>query len=396
MVADNSKTLISPPLGRAMVAGAVLWAVVALGAGGPVYGADQAAPQLAQASTDWGPEWNDTLAKAKKEGAITVALGSSTLRETRPVWGLFEKKYGIKVVVSGGTGSGVTKRILAERAARRTEVDLVGIGTASVLTELIPNKLVAPIEPLLFLPEVVDNSVWYQGKRWYADPEQKYLIMYTLIPGDSGIGINTNLAKEDDINSFWDVLDSRYDGKRVSGMMSVAQGANSIADMLIMAGPDWLTRWIKSKPIFVADSDIGINYLIEGRAAVGMFLSGEFQAIDELAEKGAPIKRIIKPMKEGQRAGRGNCCFAAIVNPPHPNGQKLLLNWLMSKEGQKLLQDYNERSNSPREDVPKDKLAADVIRQPGAEYTLMTQRPDYNEKFKEAMQIIEKAQAEMK
>lgn len=353
-------------------------------------------PVAAQAPADWGPEWADTLAKAKKEGSISVALGSSTLRETRPIWGIFEKKFGIKVVVSGGTGSAVTKRILAERAARRTEVDIVGIGTASVLTELLPNKLAAPIEPLLFLPEVLDNSAWYQGKRWYADPEQKYLIMYTLIPGDSGIGINTNLVKEDDIKSFWDVFDPRYDGKRVSGMMSVAQGANSIADMVSMAGPEWLARWIRSKPIFVADTDIGINYLIEGRAAIGMFLSGEFQAIDEIAAKGAPIKRITKPMAEGQRAGRGNCCFAAIANPPHPNGQKLLLNWLMTKEGQTIMQEYNDRSNSPREDVPKDKLAADVLRQPGAEYILMTQRPDYNDLFKQAVEIIEKTQAEMK
>ena len=386
MVAHIHQAWSSVLIARAIAACLTLCAV----------GVFAATPVGAQAPADWGPEWADTLAKAKKEGSISVALGSSTLRETRPIWGIFEKKFGVKVVVSGGTGSAVTKRILAERAARRTEVDIVGIGTASVLTELLPNKLVAPIEPLLFLPEVLDNSAWYQGKRWYADPEQKYLLMYTLIPGDSGIGINTNLVKEDEINSFWDVFDPRYDGKRVSGMMSVAQGANSIADMVSMAGPEWLARWIRSKPIFVADTDIGINYLIEGRAAIGMFLSGEFQAIDEIAAKGAPIKRIIKPMAEGQRAGRGNCCFAAIVNPPHPNGQKLLLNWLMTREGQTIMQDYNDRSNSPREDVPKDKLAADVLRQPGAEYILMTQRPDYNDLFKQAAEIIEKTQAEMK
>ena len=350
----------------------------------------------AKAASEWGEEWDKTLELAKKEGSVSVALGSSTLRETRPIWDIFQKKFGIKTVVSGGTGSGVTKRILAERAAKRTEVDLVGIGTASVLTELLPNNLLAPIEPLLFLPEVTDNSVWWDGKRWYADPEQKYLIMYTLIPGDSGIGVNTNLVKDGDIKSYWDVFDAKYDGKRVSGALSVSQGANSIADMVALAGADWMVRWIKSKPIFVADSDIGINYLIEGRAALGMFLSGELQNFDNLAAQGAPIKRIITPMKEGNRAGRGNCCFAAIANPPHPNAQKLLINWLMSKEGQTIMQDYNERSNSPREDVPKDKLADDVKRTPGAQYVLMTQMPNYNELFKEAMDIIKKTQAETK
>jgi iron(III) transport system substrate-binding protein len=350
----------------------------------------------AKAASKWGEEWDKTLELAKKEGSVSVALGSSTLRETRPIWDIFQKKFGIKVVVSGGSGSKVTRRILAERARKRTEVDLVGIGTASVLTQLVPNHLVVPVEPLLFLPEVLDNSVWWEGKRWYADPEQKYMIMYTLVPGDSGIGINTNLVKDGDIKSYWDVFDPKYDGKRVSGALSLSQGANSIADMVALAGKDWLIKWIESKPIFVADSDIGINYLIEGRAALGMFLSGELQNFDDLAKQGAPVKRITTPMKEGTRAGRGNCCFVLMADPPHPNAQKLLINWLMSKEGQTIMQNYNERSNSPREDVPKDKLAPDVLRTPGAHYVLMTQKPDYNELFKQAMDIVKKAQAEIK
>ena len=343
------------------------------------------------ADSEYGPEWDKTLALAKKEGSVVVALGSSTQRETRNVWGMFEKKFGLKTVVSGGAGNQVTRRILAERATGRTEVDLVGIGTASVLTELIPNELVAPIEPLLFLPEVVDTTHWYEKQHWYADPQQKYLIMYTVIPGDTGIGINTKLVKEDEITSFWDVLDHKYDGKRISGNMNVSSGANTIVGMMILAGEDWLRQWVKSTR-FVPDADLGINYLIEGRAAIGMFLSGDLQAMDVIAEKGAPIKRITKTLKEGNMAGRGNCCFTAVANPPHPNAQKVLLNWLMSKEGQLVMQKDNIRSNSPREDIPKDMLAEDVLRTPGVKLQFMSQLPDYDAQLDKALKIINEAQ----
>ena len=125
------------------------------------------------ADSEYGSEWNKTLALAKKEGSVVVALGSSTQRETRNVWGVFENKFGLKTIVSGGASNQVTRRILAERATGRTEVDLVGIGTASVLTELVPNELVAPIEPLLFLPEVIDTTHWYGNQHWYTDSQQK-------------------------------------------------------------------------------------------------------------------------------------------------------------------------------------------------------------------------------
>jgi iron(III) transport system substrate-binding protein len=345
----------------------------------------------AQATSNYGPEWDKALAAAKKEGSVVVALGSSTQRETRNVWGIFEKKFGLKTVVSGGAGNQVTRRILAERSTGRTEVDLVGIGTASVLTELVPNNLVAPIEPLLFLPEVVDTTHWYQHQHWYADPQQKYLMMYTVIPGDTGIGINTKLVNEADIKSYWDVFDDKYKGKLISGQMNVSSGANTIVGMMVLAGPDWLTKWVQSTS-FVPDADLGINYLIEGRAAIGMFLSGDLQAMDGIAEKGAPIKRLWKPVKEGNLAGRGNCCIAAVADPPHPNAQKVLINWLMSKEGQLAMQKDNIRSNSPREDIPKDMLAEDVIRPEGVKLKFMSQLPDYDAQLDKALKIIGDAQ----
>lgn len=363
-----------------------------------VYGA-AVAPSLAASTPIMGPaeadaEWNKILAAAKQEGKVSVALGDSALRETRPVWEAFRVKFGIDLVLSGGSGSQVSRRLLAERAAGITDVDVVGIGVASVNSVLIPNQLVTPIAPLLFLPEVTDTSLWWEGQHWYADAEQRYLLLYALRPGDSGIAINTNLVKEEDLNSYWDVLDPRYDGLRVSGLMSLAQGGNTVGDMMLLVGREWVSRWVRSKPLFMAETDLAINYLIAGRAGIGMFLSGELQTIDELREKGAPIKRLTKTMAEGKSASGSG--VVAISNPPHPNAQKLLLNWLMTREGQLKFQTSNNRYNSPREDIPKDMLAPDVLRAPGAHYMMPSQNPDYDKMVKEGTELVAQLRRDQK
>lgn len=343
------------------------------------------APVMAAAEAE--AEWTRTLAAARHEGKVSIALGDSALRETRPIWEAFEAKFGIPVVLSGGSGTQVARRLLTERAAGIVDVDVVGIGAASVNSVLIPNQLVVPIDPLLFLPEATDRALWWDGKHWYGDAEQRYLLLYFLNPGDSGIAINTNLVKEEDLNSYWDVLDRRYDGLRVSGLMSLAQGGNTVGDMMLLMGPEWVTRWVEAKPLFAAETDLAINYLIEGRAGIGMFLSGELRTLDDLREKGAPVKRLTKTMAEG-KSGRGSG-VVAIAGAPHPNAQKLLLNWLMTREAGVMFQTLSGgRYNSPREDIPKDMLTPDIIRVPGARYSVPSQSPDYDRMVKEGTDLV--------
>ena len=69
-----------------------------------------------------------------------------------------------------------------------------------------------------------------------------------------------------------------------------------------------------------------------------------------------------------------------------------MINWLMSKEGQLVMQKDNIRSNSPREDIPKDMLAPDVLRTPGVKLQFMSQLPDYDAQLDKALKVINEAQ----
>ncbi len=341
----------------------------------------------------WQQEWQELIKKAKAEGKLVVAQGSSATRNLRHVYKVFEKKFGIDVALGGGRGRLVTARLHSERAAGVHSVDLVQIGVASVTQELLANDYLDPFPPMFLLPEVKDPSGWLDGHHWWGDPKtKKYLLFYSLPQGDTSIGINTKLVNPDEITSYYDLFKPKYDGLRVSGAMELSEGAHSVATMWMMAGKDWLRRWItEAKPVWAADSDVIINWLIEGKYGIAMFMGGnaERAQLDALKEKGAPVLRMTKILKEGADANPGSSGnLTAIKNAPHPNARKLFVNWFLSKEGQLEFQKGFPGGDSLRIDIPKDMVDPGARRQPGAKYRVLTTEPDYQTILKESVAYV--------
>ena len=108
--------------------------------------------------------WDETLANAKKEGELVAALGGLASRNYRPVFKYFEDKFGIRTVISTSGGRTQTDRLLAERGAAQYNVDIFMVGPSIGNSRVIPNGAADPIKPLLFLPDVVDQTLWYRGK----------------------------------------------------------------------------------------------------------------------------------------------------------------------------------------------------------------------------------------
>ena len=133
---------------------------------------------LAMAGLSGASEWDETLAKAKEEGKFVAVLGGGASRNYRPIFKIFEKKFGIRTVVSTGGGRRQADRILAERGARQFKVDIFMVGPTSGVNRIIRNDAADPIPPELFLPEVVDKSKWFKGQHFYSDPQQKYIFAF--------------------------------------------------------------------------------------------------------------------------------------------------------------------------------------------------------------------------
>ena len=125
----------------------------------------------------WKTEWEQTLSAAKKEGEITF-YGSQGYEK---VFEVFQKRYPeIKVnAVTNMRGSEHGARVMTERRAGKYLVDLFINGVVTPIQVYLKANILEPIRPALILPEVTDESKWWEGKHHYADPDGKYIFVFS-------------------------------------------------------------------------------------------------------------------------------------------------------------------------------------------------------------------------
>src|SRR5437870_11892026 len=141
------------------------------------------------AETSRRSEWEKTVAAAEKEGQLVIYLGGAA-SQTK-IEEAFQSAYPkIKVTAVAGRGSQFGPKIIAERRAGKYLVDIFVGGKGTAHATLYPAKVLAPIQPLLVLPEVLDRSKWWQGKHRYAHAEGKHI--FTLIGNGTIVELRNN------------------------------------------------------------------------------------------------------------------------------------------------------------------------------------------------------------
>ncbi len=321
--------------------------------------------------------WSDTVQAAKKEGKLVVHGAS----EVGILFGQdFQQAYpSIKVVtLSAGRGSVRIQRIMAERRARIYNVDVYIGSPTDVAKTLIPAKAVEPIKPLLVLPEVVDESLWYKKKHPYIDKRGDTTFMYEGTAQGGGIAYNKKLVNPKELKSFWDLLNPKWKGKIVSVNPLLAGSSQQNLRFFYNhppLGPDFIGRLYSEMDVTISRDDRQIlDWLAVGKYSFALFTRGTQDAIDQ----GLPIS-IIPPghMKEGAFVSSRSGLVSYMNRAPHPNAAKVAINWLLSKQGQIAFQKYHRGWNdSMREDIPKDKILPHFRRQRGIDY-MMANRAEY-------------------
>ena len=349
----------------------------------------------------WGGQYDDLLAAARKEGKVVLAFGGAASRGLRPVTEIFEKRFGIKTVQSMGSGSTQVDRVLSEQRAGTWAVDVILVGANSGIRFVKGDRL-AEVKPLLFLPEVVDQSKWYKGQHWYADyPEARYIFTYAAeaTPPYSNIVYNTKLVDMRNINSIWDVLDPKWKGKIVATPPTMAgQGETwPMAYVHPDIGPKWVERFMTEMGVFFSeDPRTAYDGIARGRWAFGIFIASP-QDAQAMARDGLPITTLEdsgKPLKEAAVL-RGSGAMGTLMIPktqPNPNAAKVFVNWYLSREGQEtMMRLYKAGSPTPslREDITDWGLVdSHRQRQPGVEYLFVTHDPVFLKRREEAMDFL--------
>ena len=312
------------------------------------------------AQTDWKKDWEDTLTAAKKEGRL-VLYGSADYEQ---LFGEFQKKYPeIKVTGVFGRGADVAKRILAERRAEKYLADVYVNGQGTGYNVLFKAKTVDPLAPVLMLPDVTDASKWWQGKHHYADPENRYLIMFNGA-ARVVVGYNTKLVNASQIRSYWDLLDPKWRGKIVA-LDPNSGGAGDALRFFYYNGS--LGREYIRRVLIDADATISADtrqmgdWLAAGRFAFSIFSPISRMDLDKMQTQGLPVDWFDPDhLKEGAYIAAGAGGAALMNRAPHPNAAKVALNWLLSREGQIAYQRIftlgDEGPDSLRIDIPKDKI----------------------------------------
>ena len=299
------------------------------------------ASQPAAAQDDFQQKWQELIKEAQKEGELVIMFGGQPGRLFGPVLKTFSDKFGIRVIAPPGNGTSLSNRILAERQAGRYTVDIIHMAMTTVGGRLLPNGVLDDLRPELIHPEVTNQSLWYEGKHWWADQEDKRYFIYGARTRPAlEVYYNTNIMTPADIaaiSSDWDFLNDKWKGKFVALPPTSAGGGEAwTLEILNPAiGKEWVRRFITEMDVsFVTDIRQITDGLALGRYAAAINVDAR-REIAALAAKGMPIALFDKPVKESKvifSTGQGS--IGVATNRPHPNAARLFVNWLLSREGQ--------------------------------------------------------------
>ena len=344
-------------------------------------------------------EWDALIKAAQEEGELSLTFGGAAGRNFRPVANFFGEKFGIEMVIATGSGSANLNRVLAERETGRYLVDVMYGGATPFVSRMIPTNGLDPIADLFIHPEVTDKSLWYGGKHWYADPDQKFVFSFAANAGPTNLSMryNTDLVTPEDIDaitSVFDYLDAKWKGKIVAHLPTGAGGGGTYHRVYVHPdiGPSWIDAFVSPEldVTFSNDARFIVDGIAKGKFAMGIAVGGAGRDLDSLGTLGAPVKALRKELKEGgQMSASGSVnLMTTPTRRPHPNAAKLWVNWWLSREGQTLMHTMSEVIPDPtlRVDVTDWGKTAEVDRRvEGKSYYFFGSDPVYAAKRQEAL-----------
>ena len=254
-------------------------------------------------------------ASAQNRTVVVYTAGPELVRALAPV---FRQRTGYEMqVVSAGSGE-LLQRLRAE--AQRPQADvIVSLGAATI-----------DANPQLFEPY---TPAEYDRVRQDLKLSQRWLPFSAV--SETVIAVNTRLVQEADFPTSWAALaDPRYRGRiAYAGADRSGSAFTQLATILYVLGeqPGWaLFERMLPNLIITGSSGQVIQGVASGEYAIGMTLEdGALRFI----RGGAPV-RIIYP-SEG--AAMLPDAMALVARGPNPQGGKLVLDFITSAEGQRVL-----------------------------------------------------------
>ena len=263
-------------------------------------------------------------AEAKKEGQVVWYTTLIVNQAVRPLVEAFQKKYpGVEVKYNRADSMPTALKLIQEARAGGPQADVAdGIETQPPLARAG-----------LIEPYVSAHAAKYP--RELQDPDGMWIAtnLYFLTPG-----YNTNLITPADApKSLDDLLDPRLRGRMAWSTARGAGGTTFVGAVLLHLGEEKGLAWLKRlQAQQVVNTDITaraiLDQVITGEYLIGLSTFNHHAVLSK--QKGAPVDWIkMDPIAAPLQV------TSIVKGARHPNAGRLLLDFIASEEGQKVLSD---------------------------------------------------------
>jgi ABC-type Fe3+ transport system substrate-binding protein len=262
---------------------------------------------------------------ARKEGSLVWYSTLIINQIVRPMVAAFEAKYpGIKVDYSRAASSDVALKIVNEARARRVQSDIFdGSNTVFLLRD---PRLVAS-----YSPKAVES--------WPTELKSKDGTWTALNIFYWTSAYNTNLVKPEEVpKTYEDLLDPKWKGK-IAWTYDLTPGGppgfvhNILSTMGQEKGMAYLRTFAEQQPVTIPGAQrVVLDHVISGEYPLCVMILNYHAAISMKA--GAPVQWLkMEPVLQTMGL------VSITGNPPHPNAARLMVEFMLSEEGQKILAD---------------------------------------------------------
>lgn len=277
----------------------------------------------------WEAEWDRALAEAKKERKVVIYTSNGP-RPRLAIQSAFRAAYGVDAEFIAGITAQLDEKVMTEHRAGLHLADVTLVGSTGPIATYKPAGILEPLDDVLILPEVTNPKVWRGGELLWADKDHTLIgFTYSL----SGLLTrNTTLVKPEEIKSWRGLLDPKWKNKIVmfDPTLGSGPGANWAQAMgRFIMGWDYMRELAKQEPIIIGDARLQVEWLARGKYPMGTGCRAEL--VDEFMTLGSPLEETIP--SEGVYMTYATGAVSLLKGAPHPNAAKLLINWLLSKEG---------------------------------------------------------------
>jgi ABC-type Fe3+ transport system substrate-binding protein len=270
---------------------------------------------------------------ARKEGKITWYTSLIIDQVVRPVKEAFEKKYPfIQIEYSRSNSERLVQKMFAEYQGKRYEVDIAdGTVTAPMIKK-------GGYLQRFYSPYLADYPAELKDPQGYWGVSNVYYF---------ALGYNTRMVKPTDVpKTYDDLLNPRWKNQM---MWSTSRGSgapmmigNILQTMGQEAGKAYLQK-LKAQNVAktTASNRQLLDLVIAGEYPLGLHIFHHHAFISKSA--GAPVDWApLEPLSATINT------ISPVTRSPHPHAAMLLLDFILSEEGQKVIQAVNYLPSHPK------------------------------------------------